>query len=98
MVASQAHGVIERTQLTTDQTERAAWTVSGDVRAGGPRGVALMLAIAWGTKLPLLPWKLPLVPWALDRVYEAIASNRSRLPGDTPWCVAHPDDCAAQGD
>lgn len=98
MVASQAHGVRGRTQLTDDQIDCAAWTVSGDVRVGGPRGVALMLAIAWGTKLPLLPWKLPLVPAALDRIYEVIARNRSRLPGETPWCVAHPDDCVARHD
>lgn len=98
MVAAQAHGVRERTHLTEDQTDRAAWTVADGVRAGGPRGVALFLAVAWGSTLPLLPWKLPLVPSALDRLYEVIARNRARLPGDTPWCHAHPDDCVPNAD
>lgn len=93
MVASQAHGVRERTQLTDDQTDRAAWTVSGDVRAGGPRGIGLALAVAWGTALPLFPWKLPVLPAVLDRFYGLIARERGRLPGETPWCTAHPDEC-----
>lgn len=98
IVASQAHGVRERTGLTYDQTDRAAWTVSGDVSVGGPRGVALMVAIVWRTRLPLLLWKLPFVPAALDRLYEVIARHRGRFPGETPWCVAHPDDCVPRED
>ena len=97
-MASQAHGVRERTHLTDDQTERAAWTVAGDVRAGGPRGVALFLAVAWGSTLPLLPWRIPLVPVVLDRLYEVIARNRARFPGETPWCLAHPDACSPRDD
>ncbi len=93
MVAAQALGVRERTGLTADQTERAAWTVSGDVVAGGPRGVALMLAVAWNSKLPLLVFKVPGLGWVLDRLYEWIAANRGRFPGETPWCVAHPEEC-----
>lgn len=84
----------ERTGLSSDQTERAAWTVIGDVRAGGARAVALMLAVAWNTGLPMRPWKVPGIPWLLDRIYEVIARNRHGLPGETPWCVAHPGACS----
>jgi len=95
-VAAQRHGVHERTGLTTEQTDRAAWTVAGDdVMAGGPRGVALMLAVAWNSRLPMLPFRIPGVPWLLDRLYEWIARNRRRFPGETPWCEAHPDECSA---
>lgn len=93
VVAGQAHGVLERTGLSAAQTERAAWTVAGDVRVGGPRAVALMLAVAWDTRIVLLPFKVPGAPWLLDRLYEVIARNRTRLPGQTPWCVEHADEC-----
>ena len=53
----------------------------------------LMLAVAWNSKIPLLPFRLPGVPSLLDRLYELIASNRQRLPGETPWCLAHPGEC-----
>ena len=92
-MAAQAHGVLERTGLTSDQTDRAVWTVAGDVRTGGPRAVALMLAVAWNSAMPMLPFRLPGVPWLLDRLYGVIAANRHRLPGTTPWCVEHPGAC-----
>jgi predicted DCC family thiol-disulfide oxidoreductase YuxK len=81
--------------LTAAQTEAAAWTVTLDrqIAVGGPRAVALLIAVAWNSKLPLLPWKIPGAPWLLDRIYELIARNRSRLPGVTPWCVEHADQC-----
>ncbi len=79
--------------LTSEQTEAAAWTVAPGVEVGGAGGIALALAVAWGTRLPLLPWKVPGGPWLLDRCYELVARNRRRLPGAEPWCVAHPGDC-----
>lgn len=93
VVAAQAHGVRQRTGLSDEQIDRAAWTVAGEAVAGGPRGVALMLSVAWNSKLPLLPFRIPGVPWLLDRLYGWIASNRRRFPGETPWCVAHPGEC-----
>ena len=95
MVAAQAPGVRERTRLSVEQTERAAWTVIDDIRAGGPRSVALMLAVAWNTKLPMLVFRIPGAGWVLDRVYETIAANRHRLPGVTPWCDAHTGGCVS---
>lgn len=92
-MAAQAHGVHARTGLTAAQTERAAWTVTGDVRAGGPRAVGLFLAVAWNSRLPLLAWRVPGAPWLLDRIYEWIARNRHRFPGQTPWCNEHPEAC-----
>jgi predicted DCC family thiol-disulfide oxidoreductase YuxK len=93
VVAAQAHGVRERTGLTKDQTDRAAWTVTDAVQAGGPRSVALFLAVAWQSKLPLFIFRVPGAGWLLDRIYGVIAANRRRLPGMTPWCVSHPDAC-----
>ncbi len=76
-------------------TDAAAWTVSLDksVAVGGPRAVGLLIAVGWQSKLPLLVWKIPGLPWLLDRLYELIARNRYRFPGDTPWCVEHAGEC-----
>lgn len=93
MVAAQAIGVRERTGLSPAQTERAAWTVAEGVCVGGPRAVALFVAVAWDSRLPLVVWRLPGVPWLLDRIYEWVARNRHRFPGRTPWCVTHPEAC-----
>ena len=87
-------GTRARLGLGDDQVERAAWTVIGEVRVGGARAIGLAVATAWNSKLPLVPWRLPLVPALLDRAYEAIADRRHRLPGDEPWCDAHPGSCA----
>ncbi len=86
----------ERTGLSDAQTDRAAWTVVGDVRVGGAKAIGLALAVAWNTRLPMLPWRIPGAPWLLDRAYELVARNRHSLPGDTPWCDAHPDDCIGE--
>ncbi len=83
----------ERTGLTESQTERAAWTVADRVSVGGPKAVGLFFAIAWNTRLPLLVWRVPGVSWVLDRIYESIARNRHRFPGQTPWCIDHPEAC-----
>lgn len=93
MVAAQAFGVRERTGLSHEQTDRAAWAVADGVQAGGPSAVALFLAVAWNSRIPMLPWRMPGMPWVLGRLYELIANNRRHLPGATPWCVAHPDAC-----
>lgn len=85
--------MLERTGLSIEQTDIAAWTVIDETQAGGPRAVGLMMAVAWNSKLPLLPWKIPGLPWLLDRLYSVIATNRYRFPGETPWCIANDGDC-----
>lgn len=70
------------------------WTVADDgTSVGGARAIALMIAVAWQTRLPLLLWRIPGAPWTLDRVYEFVARHRHRLPGRTPWCAAHEGAC-----
>lgn len=98
MVAAQAHGVRDRTGLSEQQTDAAAWTVADDVRVGGARAVALMLAVAWNSTVPMLVFRVPGVGWALDRIYACVAANRMRLPGDTPWCDDHPGACTPPDD
>jgi predicted DCC family thiol-disulfide oxidoreductase YuxK len=63
------------------------------VAVGGARAIALAIAVAWQRRFPLWPWRIPGAPWLLDRLYGVVARLRHRLPGTTPWCAAHPDEC-----
>ena len=95
LVASQAPGVLDRTGVTEHEAEVAAWTVApGGTKVGGARAIALALAVGRGARWPVLPWKLPLAPWVLDRIYQFVADHRGWFPGETPWCDAHPGQCA----
>ena len=95
LVASQAPGVLDRTGVTESEAEVAAWTVAPDgTRSAVLAAIALALAVGRGARWPTLPWRLPLAPWVLDRVYQFVADHRSWFPGETPWCDAHPGECA----
>jgi predicted DCC family thiol-disulfide oxidoreductase YuxK len=81
------------TGLTDAETAVAAWCVAPGARVGGARAIALAMAVARRTRLLLWPWRVPGLPFVLDRLYDLVATNRHRLPGVTPWCVAHPGEC-----
>ena len=102
IVASQHHGVLDRTGLTIEQTATAAWTVAqhdgGNVVVGGARAIALAIAVGRNARWPTAPWRVPGFGWLADRLYLLVARYRYRLPGQTPWCVAHPDECAPDQD
>lgn len=84
--------------LSDEETDRAAWTAGADgTVVGGARGIALAVAVATQSRLPLVPWRLPGMPWVLDQAYAVVAANRHRLPGTTPYCVEHPDECHPAG-
>lgn len=86
--------MLERTGVTGPEAEQAAWTALPDgTRVGGARAIALALAVGRDASWPTLPWRVPGVPWMLDRVYGVVAANRTRIPGEEPWCQQHPDQC-----
>lgn len=100
IVASQHHDVLTSTGLSAEQTTAAAWTVSssGDITVGGARAIALSVAVGRDARWPTAAWVLPGFGWLADRVYLLIAKYRYRLPGQTPWCAAHPGECAPHAD
>ncbi len=93
-VPSQKPGVPESAGLTRVEVEAAAWAVLPDGRRfSGAGAINWALAVALGTRLPVLVYGLPVLGRTQDRVYAWVARNRSRFPGDTPYCEQHPDEC-----
>lgn len=61
----------------------------------GADAMLLMLAAMTGSNIPIHLGKLPGIRNLKRRSYSWVARNRRRFPGDTPWCMQHPEDCAA---
>ncbi|MEM8621186.1 MAG: DCC1-like thiol-disulfide oxidoreductase family protein [Actinomycetota bacterium] len=94
IVPSRRPGVLQRTGVTAEQASASVWTVADDSTVvGGPAAIALAIAIGRQQRWPLWPFAVPGVQWLLDRIYAAIAANRGRFPGETPWCEQHPEHC-----
>lgn len=72
----------------------SAWALTADGRreAGGQAAMLIastLLRRSW----PVTIGRLPGIRHALAFGYRTIATNRYRLPGDTPWCGANPGKC-----
>ena len=92
VVSAADPGVLERCGLTSHDAASAAWCLTpvahrcqtpgatGEVRESGARGIAVALAVAWGTSMPLWPWKVPGIGRLLDVIYDLVARNRHRMP------------------
>ena len=94
VVPYQKSGVPALVGLTEEDCRTAAWAVSPDGRRyRGAYAANASLAVALGTYLPLFLYNLPGVARLQDAVYDWIASNRGRIPGDVPYCDQHPDQC-----
>jgi predicted DCC family thiol-disulfide oxidoreductase YuxK len=80
--------------LTLQECKAAAWAIASDGgRYRGAEAVNAVVAAALGSTLPLLLYSLPGIRQLLDFIYYLVASNRSRLPGDPPYCSQHPAEC-----
>ena len=80
--------------LTVEECEETAWAIAPDGgRYRGAEAVNAAVAAAVGSALPLLLYSLPGVRKLQDFVYHLVASNRSLLPGDRPYCAQQPAKC-----
>ena len=86
--------------LSAKQTEEAAWAVEPGETPGKPRrryrGAAAInasLAVALGVQIPLSFYGLPGVRRLQELLYDLVAANRHRLPGDVPYCKRRPEEC-----
>ena len=73
---------------------RSVWAIASDGRtAQGSDAAFLILAALWSNWWPWRLGTLPGIRQIGQNVYQLVARNRRRLPGDTPWCQQHPEDC-----
>lgn len=91
-VPLQAPGAPASVGATEDQCYQAVqWLGADGQRRSGAAAVNAALSAALGTRLP--GWLHTATHPVQDRIYGWIAANRSRLPGMTPYCTEHPEDC-----
>lgn len=90
----QKSGVPEANGLSYAQCEQAAWAITPDhKRLRGAAAINLTLTVIARSWLPLWLYALPCVQALQDAAYDWIARNRSRFPGDRPYCDQFPDEC-----
>jgi predicted DCC family thiol-disulfide oxidoreductase YuxK len=93
-VPFQKSGVPASVGLTVEECAATAWAIAPDGgRYQGAEAVNAVVAAALGTTLPLFLYSLPGMRQLQDFIYNLVASNRSRLPGDRPYCAQHPAEC-----
>jgi predicted DCC family thiol-disulfide oxidoreductase YuxK len=93
-VPFQKSGVPASVGLTLQECEASAWAIAPDGgRYRGAEAANALVAAALGTTLPLLVYYLPGIRQLQDSIYSVVASNRSRLPGDQPYCAQQPAEC-----
>ena len=93
-VPFQKSGTPASVGLTLEECKASAWAIAPDgERYRGAEAVNAVVAAALGTTIPLLVYSLPGIRQLQEFVYSLIASNRSRLPGDRPYCAQHPAEC-----
>lgn len=94
MAPFQKPGTLAAHGLSLAQCEASAWAITPDrKRYPGAAAINMALAVALGTRLPLRLYAVPGVKQLQEAAYAWIARNRHRLPGDTPHCRQHPDEC-----
>ena len=93
-VPYQRPGAAASVGLTIEECEAAVWAIAPDGRRyRAAAAVNVSLEVVLGTRFPLLFYALPGVSWLQDLVYDFVAANRDRLPGDEPYCEQHPIQC-----
>jgi predicted DCC family thiol-disulfide oxidoreductase YuxK len=93
-VPFQKSGIPASVGLTLEECKASAWAIAPEgERYRGAEAMNALVACALGSALPLLLYNLPGIRQMQDFIYSLIASNRSRLPGDTPYCAQHPAEC-----
>ena len=90
----QKTGVPASVGLTLEECKASAWAIAPDGRRyRAAEAMNALVACALGTAVPLLLYYSPGIRQLQEFIYSLIASNRSRLPGDRPYCAQHPDEC-----
>ena len=93
-VPLQRPGVAEQAGVSEDELRKAVyWLAEDGSKFSGAEAVNAALSAALGSGIPLRIYRLPGVRALQDAAYRWVAANRHRLPGKTPWCTSHPENC-----
>jgi predicted DCC family thiol-disulfide oxidoreductase YuxK len=93
-VPFQKTGIPASVGLTLEECKASAWAIAPDgERYRAAEAVNALVPAALGTAVPLLVYYLPGIRQLQDFIYSVVAYNRSRLPGDRPYCAQHPAEC-----
>jgi predicted DCC family thiol-disulfide oxidoreductase YuxK len=93
-VPFQKTGVPASVGLSLEECKASAWAIAPDGRRyRAAEAMNALVACALGTAVPLLLYCLSGIRQLQDFIYSVVASNRSRLPGDRPYCAQHPAEC-----
>jgi predicted DCC family thiol-disulfide oxidoreductase YuxK len=93
-VPFQKTGIPASVGLTLEECQASAWAIAPDGgRYRAAEAANALVGAALGTAVPLLLYYLPGIRQVQDFIYSVVASNRSRLPGDRPYCTQHPAEC-----
>lgn len=94
VVPFQRPGFPESQGLTVAQCETSVWAITPDGATYGAAAAAgLTGATILGNPLPLSLYGIPGFTATAEAAYRFVARNRSRLPGDRPYCEQHPEEC-----
>jgi predicted DCC family thiol-disulfide oxidoreductase YuxK len=89
----QQAGIHERFDLSTADTQAAAWAITSDRRASGAGSINLALDTALGIGFFSAIYRIRGIRWLQDRTYIWVSNHRYLLRGVTPWCNSHPEGC-----
>jgi len=93
-VPLQRPGVPEQAGVSREELGKSVyWLAEDGSTRTGAEAVNAALSTALGTSIPSRIYRLPGVRALQEAVYRWVAANRHRLPGTTPWCTSHPENC-----
>lgn len=99
-VPYQKPGVPAAAGLNVKQCQEAAWAIEPEEASGktprryrGAAAINASLTVALGVRLSLSFYQLLGLGRLQERLYDLVAANRHRLPGDVPYCKSHPEEC-----
>lgn len=80
--------------VTPTQCLRAVWAIADDgTIAKGSDAAMLILSAIINNWWPYRFGRLPGIQQIMQWVYNLVADNRRKFPGETPWCQQHPEEC-----
>lgn len=98
IVPFQKPGEPERHGLTVAWCEQSIWAITPDGATYHAAAAAnLTVAVAFGVPLSLWLYAIPGIAAAQEAAYRFIARSRHLIPGDTPYCEQHPEECGKPG-